>query len=203
MRRQAGDLLEEAFGQKNRVAVPDAAKRVAFMRRAIDARHVIVAARGDELLGLAGLSSRGAPYAGGLLDLGWDPRPHVDLLGWLGAAWAVWGMRMAEHRPKPDELYLDGIAVVPRARGQGIGTHLLTEVASTAGELGKRFVRLEVVDTNPRARALYERLGFHVTGDTPFGHAQRWTGFSAIISMELPVPLEPEGGSAGGSVTEG
>lgn len=185
LRGQAGDLLEEAFGEKNRAAIPDAAKRVVFLRRAIDARHVVIAARRDELLGLAGLSSRDEAHAGGLLDLGWDPRAHVDLLGWMGAAWAVWGLRLGQHRPASDELYLDGLAVVPRARGQGIGTRLLTEVMGIAREHGKGVVRLDVVDTNHRARALYERLGFRVVGGSGLGYGQRWTGFGAILTMEL------------------
>jgi ribosomal protein S18 acetylase RimI-like enzyme len=186
MRGQAGDLLEEAFGEKNRVVIPDAGKRVAFLRRTIDAAHVLVAGDGDELLGLAGLASRDAPYAGGLLDLGWDPRPHVDLLGWVGAAWAVWGMRLAEHRPAADELYLDGLAVVPWARGQGIGTRLLAEVVDIARGHGKRVVRLDVVDTNHRARAFYERLGFHLVSGDGLLSQPRHPRFGAILRMERP-----------------
>ena len=104
------------------------------------------------------MSSKGAPYSGGLLGDSWDIRPHRDLLGWLGAMWAVWGTRMADHRPKADELYVDGIAVSPDARGLGIGTRLLHETAAIARTNGKEFVRLDVIDTTPRARALYERV---------------------------------------------
>jgi ribosomal protein S18 acetylase RimI-like enzyme len=36
-------------------------------------------------------------------------------------------------------------------------------------------VTIEVLKVNPRARALYERLGFEVTGETPM-HLQMRTG---------------------------
>ena len=187
LRSQAVDLFEEAFGDKMGMAIRDRQKRKAFMRRAYLAEHVIVARRGDQLLGMAGLSSKGPPYAGGLLGTSWDPRPYRDLLGWLGATWAVWGLRLADHKPKEDEIYVDGIAVSPAARGLGIGTRLLSEVTAIARSRGKRYVRLDVIDTNPRAQALYERLGYRVTKVTPTRWMARWMGFDALISMERAV----------------
>jgi ribosomal protein S18 acetylase RimI-like enzyme len=187
LREQAVVLFEEAFGAKMRVAVPDRQRRMAFMARAYRARNAIVARRGEELLGMAGLSTAGEPYRGGLVDAAWDFRPYVDLLGWAGAAWAVWGLRLGDHSPKPDEVYLDGLAVAPSARGLGIGTRLLAEVNGTARRHGKRFVRLDVIDTNPRAQALYERVGYRVTRVQSFRWKQRRFGFGAMISMEQPV----------------
>lgn len=187
LRTQAVDLFEEAFGDKMGMAVRDRQKRKAFMHRAYLAEHIIVARRSDQLLGMAGLSSKGPPYAGGLLGTSWDPRPYRDLLGWLGAAWAVWGLRLADHKPKDDEIYVDGIAVSPAARGLGIGTRLLSEVTAIARGSGKRYVRLDVIDTNPRAQALYERLGYRVTKVQSFRYKERWLGFGAMISMEQPV----------------
>ena len=191
LRAAAGDVLEVAFGEQNRLTVPDRDKRVVFMREVIAARNVVVATRGDELLGLVGLSTRGDPHAGGLVEASWDPRPHVALLGWAGAAWAVWGMRLGARSPKADEVYVDGLAVAPAVRGQGVGTRLLAEVDAVARAHGKRFVRLDVVDTNPRAQALYERLGYRVTKVQSFRWKQRWTGFGAMISMERAVDPEP------------
>jgi ribosomal protein S18 acetylase RimI-like enzyme len=190
LRHQAVVIFEHAFGDKMRTAVGDKEKRMAFMARAYRGEHVIVARRGNQLLGMAGLSSRGAPYAGGLMGPSWDPRPYVDLLGWVGATWAVWGQRLADHRPKDDEIYVDGIAVAPGVRGMGVGTRLLTEIRHVSRREGRRFVRLDVVDTNPRAQALYERLGYKVTKVQSFRWKQRWLGFGAMISMELAVDAQ-------------
>jgi ribosomal protein S18 acetylase RimI-like enzyme len=121
------------------------------------------------------------------MDIPYDPRPFRDLLGWVGALRAVVGLRMANHRPARDELYVDGVAVAAEARGQGIGTLLMDEAAAIARETGKRWLRLDVISTNPRAQALYERLGYRVTKVTPTRWMARWMGFDAIISMERAV----------------
>ena len=194
LRDQAVDIFEDAFGEKMRATVRDTDKRKAFMHRAYVARNCLIARRGGELLGMAGLSSKDALYAGGLMGASWDFRPYRDLLGVAGAAWAVWGTRLAAHRPKADELYVDGIAVSSAARGLGIGTRLLNETTAVARVNGKRFVRLDVIDRNPRAQALYERLGYKVTKVQSFRYKERWVGFGALISMEQLVPPVATGG---------
>jgi len=188
LRDQAVEIFEDAFGEKMRMVVRDTDSRKEFMRRAYVAGNCVIARRGDTLLGLAGLSTKGQPYEGGLMGSTWDFRPYRDTLGWLGALWAVWGNRLADHRPKSDEIYVDGIAVAPQARGLGVGSRLLDEITSIARASGKRFVRLDVIDRNPRAQALYERLGFTVTRVQSFRYKERWVGFGAMISMEQPVP---------------
>lgn len=54
-----------------------------------------------------------------------------------------------------DELY-----VSPDQRGSGLGTHLLDVAFAACIEAGITRLHLEVDHTNPRAAALYERLGF-------------------------------------------
>ena len=189
MRDEAARIFEEAFGSKMRMAVRDADRRLEFLRRSFVAEHAIIARRGEQLLGMAGLSAKGGPYEGGLMGQSWDPRPFRDLLGWTGAMWAIWGMRLSDHRPKADEIYVDGIAVSSQARSLGIGTRLLDEAAIIAREEDKRFVRLDVIDKNPRAQALYARLGYKVTKVQSFSYKERWVGFGGMTSMELPVTL--------------
>ncbi len=94
---------------------------------------------------------------------------------------------MADHRPAKDELYVDGVAVAPEARGLGVGTKLLDEALVIARESGMRWLRLDVIDTNPRAQALYERLGYKVTKVQSFRYMKRFIGFGGMVSMELAV----------------
>ena len=63
------------------------------------------------------------------------------------------------HKDEYD--FIDEIAVLPEAQGRGIGSQLLRDVLQSAHERGIP-VRLSVFASNP-ARALYTRLGFHVT----------------------------------------
>ncbi len=65
---------------------------------------------------------------------------------------------------EPDHVHLNEMLVLPEHQGQGIGTSLLERVEANARE--RRLpVRLRVLHLN-RARHLYERHGFEVTGRT-------------------------------------
>ena len=61
-----------------------------------------------------------------------------------------------------DVWHLMNIAVDPAVRGQGIGTALLEEMVSRAGENAS--YTLEVRPSNATAIALYERFGFRSAG---------------------------------------
>ncbi|NIM94651.1 MAG: GNAT family N-acetyltransferase [Anaerolineales bacterium] len=59
-----------------------------------------------------------------------------------------------------DHFFLEYIAILPEFQGKGIGSTLIMEVMRQASEEDIP-VRLRVLRVNP-ARALYERLGFHI-----------------------------------------
>ncbi|MEV7972780.1 GNAT family N-acetyltransferase [Cellulomonas sp. NPDC089187] len=81
----------------------------------------------------------------------------LDADGPLGAAWlrlvpGGWGY-VADKVPELS------MAVLPGARGRGVGTALLAAVLE-----GPERVSLSVEDGNDRARGMYERAGFVVVG---------------------------------------
>ncbi len=57
-------------------------------------------------------------------------------------------------------------------QGAGIGTSVLRELMSAASDSGA--LELSVLKTNSRAYALYERLGFEVTGTSTHHIRRRW-----------------------------
>lgn len=62
--------------------------------------------------------------------------------------------------------YVSDIWVDAAARGQGLGARLLAGVRDEAARRwGPGFLRLAVYDDNARARAFYDRLGFHPKPD--------------------------------------
>lgn len=71
--------------------------------------------------------------------------------------------------PAKDELYLANFAVAPSMRGQGIGDALVQYQLARARASGYRIFSLDVAVTNPRAEALYRRLGLHVVREKQFG----------------------------------
>jgi [ribosomal protein S18]-alanine N-acetyltransferase len=71
---------------------------------------------------------------------------------------------MALLRVAADEAELLTVAVLPEARGQGMGAILLRRAMAEAVHRGARRMFLEVSPTNAAALALYCRLGFTQAG---------------------------------------
>jgi ribosomal protein S18 acetylase RimI-like enzyme len=190
LRSDAATLFEQAFGDKLRSALPAPESMAAALERTLRADHIVAALRGDELVGMVGLSAAEGQFQGGVIA-GMEVFDDLrELLGFFGGVRAVVGLAMGQHRPERGELYVDGIAVTASEQGQGIGTELLAEVRAIARESGFRWVRLDVVDTNPRAQQLYERLGYKVTRVQTFRYMRRFVGFAGMTSMELEVPAD-------------
>ena len=57
------------------------------------------------------------------------------------------------------------LGVRPETRGQGIGQALIEHLLDRGRRRGVEIAALDVAVTNPRGQALYERLGFIVTGE--------------------------------------
>jgi ribosomal-protein-alanine N-acetyltransferase len=64
----------------------------------------------------------------------------------------------------PGEAELLRIGVLPSARRDGLGGELLAGALARLAHAGRPVCHLEVAADNRPARALYERLGFRVTG---------------------------------------
>lgn len=80
--------------------------------------------------------------------------------------------------------YLDILAVAADHRGEGIGSRLLTEVEREAVLQGRQALVLDVVDENPRARKLYESLGFREVKHRRLPIYKPIFGFSGFSRME-------------------
>lgn len=72
-----------------------------------------------------------------------------------GAAGFVFATALRGERSHITDIY-----VRPDARGSGLGTQLMAQVAAGARDLGARWVSLNVLTSNRPARTFYERLGF-------------------------------------------
>jgi ribosomal protein S18 acetylase RimI-like enzyme len=71
-----------------------------------------------------------------------------------------------------DEIRLVDMALLPEARGRGIGAALLRNLLAEAALAGKP-VRLHVEKSNPAGR-LYQRLGFVTIGDQGTHYFMEW-----------------------------
>lgn len=69
---------------------------------------------------------------------------------------------MIDYNERSDGGLIEQLATHPDVQGQGIGSFLIAEMERRIGDAGRPYAMLGVEDDNPRARALYERLGYEV-----------------------------------------
>lgn len=181
-RQDAAELFWQAFSGKLGKVMGPKAKAVGFFAHVLDPTHGIAAVNSSgKLLGMAGFkTANGAMIGGNLTDM-------CRTYGWFGGVWRGVLLSVLERDLDQDTLLMDGVVVTERARGKGVGTALLDAITLQARKLKKSWVRLDVIDSNPRARSLYERRGFSATGDTELGPFSRVFGFRKATAMRFDV----------------
>jgi ribosomal protein S18 acetylase RimI-like enzyme len=179
----AAALYWEAFAGKLGPVIGPRARAEAFLEDVMDPVFAVSAVAADgSLAGLFGFKTRRGAFVQG--DYG-DMRAHFGL---LGATWRAPVLAVLDREAVGGQLLLDGICVRDSARGQGIGTALIAEAMALARDLGHREVRLDVIDTNPRAMRLYSRLGFEVADWHDLGVLGGAFGFRRAATMLREVP---------------
>ncbi|WP_226933814.1 GNAT family N-acetyltransferase [Pseudogemmobacter faecipullorum] len=177
-RALAARIYWQAFGSKlMRVMGPDA-RALAFLERGLKPDHCWSALdQQGRLIGLAGYKTPYGSFSGG------SRRDLTRVYGRFGAAWRAGLLRLLASEIDNHRFLIDGIAVACHARGQGVGQALLAALYEEARGRGYTAIRLEVVDTNSRARALYEREGFAAIATDRLGLLRYAFGFSAATTM--------------------
>jgi ribosomal protein S18 acetylase RimI-like enzyme len=178
----AARLYWQAFGEKlGRIMGPEP-KALSYIARVMRPDHALTALDDHgRLLGVAGFkTSRGALVDGGLRDL-------VAVYGLPGGAWRACVLGILARDTENERFLMDGIFVAAEARGRGIGTALLDAIAVEAFRRGYGEVRLDVIDSNFRARALYERHGFRPVKSVDIGVLHHLFGFRRATTMVRPL----------------
>lgn len=182
LRPQAARLYWEAFGGKlGRVLGPDE-RALRFFQRVIRG-DLCFSAVGDggELLGIAGYKTRTGSFAGGT----WDDLTGV--YGRWGGRWRGGVLWTLGREVDNDRFLIDGICVAKAHRGKGVGSLLLAALYREAAQRGYASVRLDVIQDNFRARALYERQGFRPTKTEELGLLRFLFGFASSTTMVRPL----------------
>jgi ribosomal protein S18 acetylase RimI-like enzyme len=89
----------------------------------------------------------------------------------------------------PGVAYIAHFTVSPELRGQGVGRAFLRHLLDGARAQGYARAALDVADSNPRARALYEGLGFRHVATRRAALAERW-GERVVDHHYLECPLD-------------
>lgn len=177
----AAQLFWEAFGGKLGSCLGPDERAIRFISIVMERNFCFAAYEENTLLGLAGFKTqRGGLIGGTLSDL-------TGIYGLFGGVWRAVLLSFFERNMREDQLLMDGICVASSARGQGVGTLLLDALTYFAQSEEKSEIRLDVIDTNPRARHLYERHGFEPSGQIGTGPLRILFGFRSATTMVRPV----------------
>ena len=91
---------------------------------------------------------------------------HITLTSIFGhtrydlRAWQAWLDEVEQHHPQTPHYYLEYLGVEPALQGQGLGSHLLSELTRRADAA---HVGCYLETATPRNLPLYQRFGFQVT----------------------------------------
>lgn len=175
--KAAAGLYWEAFGAKLGKLLGPAERGTGFFEDTINPEAMLAAMDGDTLLGIAAFKRGEHGFSRGGL------RALIKHYGVLGTLWRVVPLVMLERKAPKDVLQMDGICVSAAARGTGVGSALFQHLFDYAKESGCHSITLDVIDTNPRAKALYERLGFDVVSEEHTSLLKPLLGFSKAERM--------------------
>lgn len=177
-RAEAARLYWQAFGGKLDHVLGPEQRAIAFLTRVLRQDHCLyVADTQGRLIGIAGFKTTAGGFASGS---GQDLRA---IYGVFGAAWRQGVMRLLQSEMDNDRFLVDGICVARAWRGKGVGSALIEALIEEARLRGYSAIRLDVIDANVRARALYERMGFIPWKSETLGLLRHVFGFTRSTTM--------------------
>jgi len=180
-REQSAHLYYNAFRQKLHPIFRDEARALRVLSHSLDPDYALTAVLDGQVVGIAGFHDED----GNLVDI--DSDTMVKTFGFFGGWWRLLALSLFSRKVQAGVLLMDGIAVDESMRGRGIGSRLLNAVVDHAKDAGYDTVRLDVVDTNPRAQQLYERKGFVAINTEHYPYLRRIFGFGASTTMHKDV----------------
>ncbi|MCX7858824.1 MAG: GNAT family N-acetyltransferase [Chloroflexus sp.] len=175
-RKPAIALYYEAFERKF-CRLMSLEEALTILPNLLNSEQAIIAIRDGKLVGFAGIQHGNKPLFAIRLQ------PFIECLGIFRGAFVFFVLMLSRRPYKDGELLMDGICVDKNLRGQGIGSLLLEAIFDFAKQNNYKTIRLDVVDTNPSARKLYERMGFEPISSYHYPFTKRLMGFSAATTM--------------------
>jgi len=179
----ASELFLSALAEKFVPILGDDSKAIKLIRSSIVVSSCFSALEDNKLLGVLAVQTENQNFLNPSFK---DLSAHY---GFWGAIAKGVALHLLQHKPKPKELHVEGIAVVDFAQGKGVGTKLFEELMSFARTQSFKKITIEVIDTNQRALQLYERLGFTIQKRSKIWPINKIIGwpFNETILMEQTI----------------
>lgn len=153
-RQQATRLYLASLHEKLMPVFNSQEKALEILASSMNPNSCHVAVAEGQLVGILGIQTH---YSGFINP---DTSTMIEAYGVCGGFYRIAILTLLHHATGEHEIYIDGIAVCPEKRGQGIGSRLLHLLQEEAAEQGMERLSLEVISSNAGAKALYHRLGF-------------------------------------------
>ncbi|POR02474.1 hypothetical protein AU468_06270 [Alkalispirochaeta sphaeroplastigenens] len=190
-REEVAQILYDAFSAKLlHVWYHNKGKRetLALLKEGLGYEHGLYAVLKGQVLGFVGMD-----YGRGKRFLKIPFEKLTETYGFGGGLFRhvmyMFESTFVDSRANSHQTRIFPIAVSPQARGQGLGSILLKAVDEHAQQEDKRSVVLEVIDSNLRARKLYEKEGYVTTGYCYTAFFTKKAGFSGIHYMKKKLPM--------------
>ncbi|MGV8165445.1 MAG: N-acetyltransferase family protein [Alkaliphilus sp.] len=156
-KEEAARLYAIAFQTKFEKILGNPEIGTKLIKNGINSQRAISAiSEENELLGIVGFHFA----RNSLIEIKF--KDFVEEYGFLIGAYklAIIALLFYRKPDRKDQLLMDGIVVKEGSRGKGIGKLLFLELEKFAknGELSS--IKLDVIDENPGAKKLYEKIGF-------------------------------------------
>ncbi|SHK42376.1 Acetyltransferase (GNAT) family protein [Desulfatibacillum alkenivorans DSM 16219] len=177
-RKHVAETYVRTFPHKFETIMGGAEKARQVLEKDLNRDCAIVASWDGDFAGVAGINFLGARL------VKTRKRTFVRTFGLLTGLLRFGAFRAVSGKASDKELLFDGLVVEEKMRGKGVGSRLLQGVVDYARDRGFSVIKLDVLDTNPRAKALYERSGFKAVKTVSYPYLYS-LGFSGVTTMAL------------------
>ncbi len=176
LRHQAATICYEGFRSQIEFLIGSQQKGVALLESSFNAELGLAAQMQGELVGFVGLKYENRPF------FQFERSHCIRELGLLRGLLAFLVLNnISPAKPLSDEMYIAVLVVDVSMRGKGIGSLLMQAASEIAQQNQCHSIVLDVANTNPDARRLYERLGFKAVRTIEFRYLPKWINSGATI----------------------
>jgi len=179
---QALEIYYEAFKRKIKPLIKSKEIACNIYKKSINKNRIIYALVKDEVVGFVGLQYCGKNF----MEI-----KYKTLREYMNPVKSFFVFLIYKKvllpKIKANEMRIDSLAVKSKYRSKGIGSKLINEVFLLSRNLGLSEIILEVVNTNPKAKKLYEKIGFVEKKHVRYFFITRKAGFTSeyIMSYNL------------------
>ncbi len=173
-------LYAEAFQRKFVDLIGEEEVVAQLLEKGLNPNYGLICYDQGQVVGLAGFHVRKKSFVNLRLS------HFVEQFGFLKGIWkGLLSGIIFYRKPAPKrDLLMNGIAVDENFRGKGIGKQLFDALFSWAKSHDYEAIHLDVIDENPRAKKLYQKLNFVEISHEKFPpFIERLIGASGLTHM--------------------